>query len=103
MGEWIRGLGFSSTNPVGTRGVLDVCLCCGGGVSGDWVGGSDWKGGVMLSWIICVDGRSMHLYIVLGGYHVYQVFNHVAPYQYLLPTVYLFMAYIANLDLFVSY
>ena len=26
--EWIRVLGF--TNPVGTRGVLDVCLCCGG-------------------------------------------------------------------------
>ena len=24
-GEWMRGLGF--TNPVGTGGVLDVCVC----------------------------------------------------------------------------
>ena len=36
--EWIRGLVF----PVGTRGVLDVCLCldCGGvgGIGGNWVG-----------------------------------------------------------------
>ena len=47
------GLGF--TNPVGTEGVLSVCLClsCGsvGGVGGEWVGGLDqglegW-GGVM--------------------------------------------------------
>ena len=34
------GLGF--TNPFGTRGVLDVCLCLGcggvGGVGGEWVG-----------------------------------------------------------------
>ena len=52
-GEWIRGLDF--TNPVGTGGVLDVCMCfgCGGvgGVGGEWVGGLDqglegW-GGVM--------------------------------------------------------
>ena len=34
-GEWMRGLGFN--NPVGTRGVLDVCLCCGG----VWVWGLD--------------------------------------------------------------
>ena len=34
------GLGF--TNPVGTGGVLDMCLCCGcGGVGGEWVGGLD--------------------------------------------------------------
>ena len=43
-GEWMRGLGLGSgfTNPVGTWGVLDVCLCfgCGGvgGVGGEWVG-----------------------------------------------------------------
>ena len=37
-----------------------------------------WKGGVVLClcelriWIICVDGRPMHLYIVLGGYlHIF--------------------------------
>ena len=54
-GEWMRGLGLGFTNPVGTGGVLDVCLCfgCGGVgvVCGEWVGGSDhglegW-GGVM--------------------------------------------------------
>ena len=30
--EWMRGLGLGFTNTVGTRGVLDVCLClgCGG-------------------------------------------------------------------------
>ena len=33
-GECIRGLCMGFTNPVGTGGVLDVCLCfgCGGGV-----------------------------------------------------------------------
>ena len=49
----MRGLGL--TNPVGTGGVLDMCLCldcvCVGGVGGEWVGGFDqglegW-GGVM--------------------------------------------------------
>ena len=39
-GEWMRGLGLGFTNPVGTGGVLDVCLCCGG-VGGEWVGGLD--------------------------------------------------------------
>ena len=37
--EWMRGLGLGFTNPVGTGGVLDVCLCIGcggvGGVSGN--------------------------------------------------------------------
>ena len=56
-GKWMRELGLSFTNPVGTGGVLDVCLCfgCGGvgGVGGwcRWVGGLDqgreWWGGVM--------------------------------------------------------
>ena len=36
--EWMRGFGLGFTNPVGTRGVWDVCLClnCGGvdGVGG---------------------------------------------------------------------
>ena len=37
-GEWIRELGLGCTNPVGTGGVLDMCLCFGcGGVGG--VGG----------------------------------------------------------------
>ena len=34
-GEWMIGLGLGFTNPVGTGGVLDVCLCLGcGGVGG---------------------------------------------------------------------
>ena len=44
-GEWMRGLGLGFTNPVGTEGVLDVCLCfgCGGVdvVGGEWAGGLD--------------------------------------------------------------
>ena len=44
-GERMRGLGLGFTNPVGTEGVLDVCLCLGcggmGGVVGEWVGGLD--------------------------------------------------------------
>ena len=37
-GEWMRGLGLGFTNPVGTGGLLDVCVCLGcGGVGG--VGG----------------------------------------------------------------
>ena len=43
--EWMRGLRLGFTNPVGTRGVLDVCLCfgCGGvgDVGGEWVGDLD--------------------------------------------------------------
>ena len=26
-GEWMRELGLGFTNPVGTGGVLDMCLC----------------------------------------------------------------------------
>ena len=44
-GEWMGGLCLGFTNPVGTWGVLDVCVCfgCGGvdGVGGEWVGGLD--------------------------------------------------------------
>ena len=44
-GEWMREFGLGFTNPVGSWGVLDVCLCfgCGGvgGVDGEWVGGLD--------------------------------------------------------------
>ena len=28
-GEWMRRLGLGLTNPVGTGGALDVCLCMG--------------------------------------------------------------------------
>ena len=40
VGEWMRELGLGLTNPVGTGGVLDMCLCYGcGGVGGEWVWG----------------------------------------------------------------
>ena len=29
--EWMRRLGLGFTNPMGTGGVLDVCLCLGVG------------------------------------------------------------------------
>ena len=38
-GEWMRGLDLGFTNPVGTRGVLDVCLCFGCGSVGGVGGG----------------------------------------------------------------
>ena len=75
-GQWMRGLGLSFTNHVGSWGVLDVCLDCGG-VGGKWVGGLDqglegW-GSVMsrvsCEWILCVDGRSR--YIVFGACRIH--------------------------------
>ena len=39
-GGCMRRLGLGFTNPVGTGGVLDMCLCLGwGGVCGEGVGG----------------------------------------------------------------
>ena len=60
--------GFS--NHVEIEGVLDVYLCLGcGDVGVAWIGAwaRVWKGGWCYVWIICVDGRSMYLYIVQGG------------------------------------
>ena len=38
----MRELGLGFTNPVGTGGVLDMCLCFGcGGVGGEWAWGLD--------------------------------------------------------------
>ena len=59
-GEWMRELGLYFINPVGTGGVLDMCLCFGcGGVGGEWVGGLDqglevW-GGVMSVCVVSLD------------------------------------------------
>ena len=86
-GEWVTGLGLGFTNYGGTWGKWDMCLCFGctgvGGVGGEWVGGLVqglampsilhwvWEGGVvsclcvLCVWILCVDGRSRYLYIVL--------------------------------------
>ena len=69
--------------------------------------GSGWEvgpGSVMVvlclcelsTWILYVDSRSRYLYIAIGGYMCILC----APYQYLLPTVYLFVGDIANPDLF---
>ena len=53
--EWMRQLGLGFTNPVGTGGVLDICLCFGcrgvGGVGGEWVVGLD-QG--RERWYVCV-------------------------------------------------
>ena len=52
-GEWIIGFGLGFTNPVGTGGVLGVCLGCRGmdGVGGELLGdleqGLEEYGGVM--------------------------------------------------------
>ena len=54
----MRELGLSFTNPVGTGGVLDICLCfgCGGvgGVGGQWVGGLDQGRMRWTWWYVCV-------------------------------------------------
>ena len=49
----MRGLGLGFTNPVGTGGVLDVCLCLGcSGVGGEWVG--DWTRAWMGGAVLCL-------------------------------------------------
>ena len=45
-GEWMRELGLGFTNPLGTGGVLDMCLCFGCGGVGLDKGRERW-GGVM--------------------------------------------------------
>ena len=79
-GEWMTGFDLGFTNFGGTWGKWDMCLWfgCGGvgGVGGEWwaTWARDWEGGVVLClcvlgvWIICVDGRSRYLYIVLVGF-----------------------------------
>ena len=54
IGFGVRGLGLGFTIPVGTGGVLDVCLCLGcggvGSVGGECVGAwtRAWRGRVVL-------------------------------------------------------
>ena len=61
--ECIRGLGLGFTNPVGTEGVLGVCLCLGGvggvdGVCREWVG-SLYQGHQRSGWCyVCVSCES---------------------------------------------
>ena len=58
-GEWMAGSGVCFTNPVGTGGVLNVCLCfgCGGvgGVCGECVRGGLGPGSGRVGWCyVCV-------------------------------------------------
>ena len=116
-GEWMRLLGLGFNNPVRTGGGLDVWLCylrCSGmgGIGGEWVEAWTrvWMGGVVLClcemwvWILCVDGRSRYMFIVIGGYlriwgapSVQSCFT----LWILLPNMYLFIADITNPDSFV--
>ena len=55
-GEWMRSLGLGFTSPVGTGGVLKVCLgCCGG----EWVGDLDYGMGVVF--VSCESGLSVYI------------------------------------------
>ena len=62
-GEWMRELVLGFTNPVGTGGVLDMCLCfgCGGvgGVGEEWVGGLDQGRGRYYVCVRCESGLSV--------------------------------------------
>ena len=61
----MRIFGLDVTNPVGTGGVLDECLCfgCGGvcGVCEEWVGAwtRGWKGGWCYVCVRCESGFSV--------------------------------------------
>ena len=105
-GEWMRRLGLGFTNPVGTGGVLDMCLCFGcGGVGGEWVGA--WtrvgSGGVVCLCEIQMAGPGICVLCLADTCtsEVHPVFNPVAPYGYLLSDMYLFMADITNPDFLV--
>ena len=55
-GKWMRGLGLGFTNPVGTGGVCDVCLCMGFGCVGG-VGLDPGLEGWCYVWVCCEFGR----------------------------------------------
>ena len=70
-GEWMRELGFGFTNPVGTGGVLDMCLCFGYGgvgvVGGEWVGGLDQVLDLLCRCIVRLLEDSMMVLHLLGS------------------------------------
>ena len=53
-GEWMRELGLGFTNPVGTGGVLDVCLCFGCGGCGWGVGRGLGPGSGAVGVVLCL-------------------------------------------------
>ena len=64
-GEWVTGLGLGFTNSVGYVFWLWWCEWCWGRVGGRLGSGMV---GCCYVCILCVDGRSRYLYIVLGGF-----------------------------------
>ena len=80
-GEMMRGLGLGFTNPVATRGVLDVCLCfgCGGvgGVGGEW--GGLGPGSVGVVWCsVCVSLESLcRWHVQVSRYCAWGVLAHL--------------------------
>ena len=98
----MRGLGLGIALPVETGEVLDVCLCFGGGgvcgLGGELVWGLDqgldslYMAGPGVC-VLCLADTCIS--------EVHPVFNPVAPYGYLLPNMYLFIADITNPDSFV--
>ena len=79
----MRGLGFGFSNPVGTSGVLDICLClvcCGvGGVGGEWVGcleqGLEEWGGVMS--VNCESGSLCRWQVQVSVYYARRILAHL--------------------------
>ena len=78
---WVdERIGFGLYQSCGNRGLVERvsvfwfqwCVWCRGEWVGIWI--RDWRGGVVLClsevwvWIVCLDGRSRYLCIVLGGY-----------------------------------
>ena len=84
----MRLLGLGFTNSVGTWGVLDVCLGCGGvdGVCEEWVCDQDLEGWVVLclcesGFLVSMAGPSICIlcWADTCAFLVHPVFNPVAP------------------------
>ena len=72
-GEWMGELGLGFTNPVGTEGVLDMCLCFGcGGVGGEWAWTKVGNGGVVL----CQDSLC-RWHVQVSGYCAWRIPAHL--------------------------
>ena len=66
-GEWVRGLGLGFTNPGGTWGNWDMCLCFGCGGVGGGGGGCLGPGSVRVGWCyVCVCCESGFFVFIAG-------------------------------------
>ena len=78
----MRGFGLGFTNPVGTGGVLDVCLClgCSGAcrLDGEWVGGLD-QGleGWCYVCVRCESGFSVYWQVQVSVYCAWRISAHL--------------------------